>query len=98
MAKSIVISKEMWTPQSFLAQLTGNTICFDGYDDELRDILDENGFSNLWDYPLDEIDEAIESGMPVVLVETSYLNDDYEIVPEYRWFQVPEDFLRREVR
>ena len=68
----------------------------DGKEGEVRDILDKAGYDNLWDYPLDEIDHIVENNLSVVLVDTTYIanNDDGDViqVPEYRWFQVPEDW------
>jgi hypothetical protein len=44
----------------------------------------------LWDYPLDEIDHIVENELNVVLVDTSYVDDDTcELVNEYRWFEIP---------
>ena len=53
--------------------------------DALRAYLDNNGKSELWDYPLSEIDELLEHGTPVVLVYFD-LN-----MGEVRWFELPEE-------
>lgn len=59
-----------------------------GKKDELRIILDLWGFEEIWDRPLSEIDEVVESGSPVVLVDCSY-SENRNLVKEYRWFELP---------
>ena len=54
--------------------------------DELRELLDDNGLSNLWDYPLDEIDHIVENDLNVVLV---VFDTGCVTKREWRWFEFP---------
>lgn len=91
-------SKQLYSPQVFVEKLTGMCYGFDKDDtaSEIHSLLKHHGIENddriLFDYPLDEIDEIITNDVPVVLVDTTYINDKCEMVYEYRWFEVPEDF------
>jgi hypothetical protein len=88
----MVKSKQIYTTQSFCDTFLGFCPMVNGDEDELRLILDQDErFNDLWDYPLDEIEHIVENNLNVVLVDTSYVDDDtYELVTEYRWFEVPE--------
>lgn len=94
-----VRSKKIYSPQTFVEKLTGKCYGFDEDDTafEIHNLLRLNGVENegdhiLFDYPLDEIDEIVTNNVPVVLVDTTYINEEYELVHECRWFEVPEDF------
>ena len=69
------------SPDDYLSGLLGtNSIphvstCF-----ELREWLDQNGYSEYWDKPLSEIDEIVAQEQEVILVRDSKDN--------YRWFEV----------
>lgn len=96
-----VKSTELYSPQAFVEALTGKCYCFnqDNTVEEIHRLLKINGVENdtdktLWDYSLDEIDEIVENNVPVVLVDTTYINEDCEMVYEYRWFEVPESFRK----
>lgn len=87
----MVKSKQIYTVQGYCDTFLGFCPIVNGDKDELRNILDNEGYANsLWDYPLDEIDHIVENELNVVLVDTSYIDDDtYELVNEYRWFEIP---------
>lgn len=90
----MVASKKLWTPQTFVEAITGRCYIMSGSDDVglISRLLEENGYGNLWDYPIDEIDHIVEQSIPVVLVDCLvYLDykDQYE--HEYRWWEIPED-------
>lgn len=88
-----VKSKEIYNTQRFCEEFLNFTPVIRGDEDELRHILDEKGYDtfNLWDYPLDEIDHIVENELNVVLVNTTYIDPGTnEIIPEYRWFEVPD--------
>lgn len=95
---SCVKSTGIYSPQAFVEMLTGNCYRFDKDDTtaEIHYLLRINGVEvsdrPLFDYPLDEIEEIVENEVPVVLVDTTYINDSCDMVHEYRWFEVPEDF------
>lgn len=91
-----VLSKDIYSPQNYIEAVTGNYYIFRNDTTiykEIRTLLGLNGFENLWDYPLTEIDHIVENKINVVLVDVS----DYDIetgkwIKEYRWFEVPENF------
>ena len=90
----MVVSKKLWTPQTFVEAITGKCYIIKGDDDVglISRLLEENDFGNLWDYPIDEIDHIVENSIPVVLIDCmvySEEKDQYE--HEYRWWEVPED-------
>ena len=85
----------IYSPQNFVEAITGNCYIFN--DDmtialQISLLLKQNGFDELWDYPLAEIDHIVENKLNVVLVDVSGFNEDGVWTPEYRWFQVPDDF------
>ena len=94
----MVKSKQIYNPQSFVGILTGYYYCFrkDDTAREIHDLLKKHNVETedcpLWDYPLDEIDHIVESNLNVVLVDCTYVDDNCELIKEYRWFEVPEDF------
>lgn len=96
------ICKDVYTPQTFLEEITGNCYTMDGDDDTItiHQILKQNGLENdttdtLWDYPLEEIDEVIEANTDVVLVEVCRFDENNTLVKEYRWFEIPDGFVER---
>ena len=87
---SVIKSKEIYSIQNFFETFFGFCPITTGDEDELRKLMDNNGLENLWDYPLDEIEEIIENDIPVVLVDTSFINEKGEICREYRWVEIPD--------
>lgn len=91
-----VLSKDIYSPQSFIEAVTGNYYIFRNDTtilDEIDTLLCLNYLENLWNYPLTEIEHIVENKINVVLVDVS----DYDAktgnwIKEYRWFEVPEDF------
>lgn len=92
----MVLSKRLWTPQTFLERITDKCYIINGDNDIefIHDVLIGEGFEDddlpIWDYPLDEIDEIVENDVDVVLVECCYFDDDDKLQREYRWFEVPD--------
>ena len=94
---NLIRSEKIYSPQSYCETIFGKTFRFNGDEGELRNFLDKNGRNDLWDYPLNEIDHVIENEIPVILVDTTYIDDETgEMVYEYRWFQVPENYWDKE--
>ena len=91
---SPVFSDRVQTPEEYFKVFFDLTPTIKGRKNEVREILDSAGYSNLWDRPLSEIDEVLESGEPVVLVNCSYVEDG-ELVQEFRWFETPEAKLKK---
>lgn len=58
--------------------------------DKLYGYMEQAGLTDLWDYPIDEIDHITENSGTVVLVTDS--------TGAARWFEVPEDLNIQEVK
>ena len=86
---SVIKCKEQISPQNYCGEYFKVCPIFTGEKDELRSLLDKNGHSELRDFALDEVELVVASSTPVVLVDTTYIDDDCNIVPELRWFQIP---------
>jgi hypothetical protein len=89
-----VLSDHAWSPQKFVEAITGNTYTIDGDDDVglVAHLLETNGYSDLWDYPLSEVEHIIEHGYNVVLVDCLVWSEKKgQFVHEYRWWEVPDD-------
>lgn len=89
-----VASNNIYSIQSFCDEFLGFCPMIRGDRDELRMLMDNAGYEELWDYPLNEIDEVLEHGSKVVLVDTSYVdkvNGEYQTVREYRWVEIGEE-------
>lgn len=89
-----VLSKEVYSPQHYVEAVTGNYYIFRNDAtilDDIQNLLRMNGFENLWNYPLTEIEHIVENKINVVLVDVSDFENDVWTT-EYRWFEVPEDF------
>lgn len=93
---NLVKSKDIYNPQSYVSAVTG--VCYflkhekHPYE-EIKEILGYyHDYENLCDYPLMEIEHIVKNEITVVLVDVShYERDNY--ITEYRWFEVPEDFV-----
>ena len=90
----MVVSKKLWTPQTFVEAITGKCYIIEGDDDVglISRLLEENDCSELWDYPMDEIDHIVENSIPVVLIDCMvYSEERQQYEHEYRWWEIPED-------
>lgn len=97
----MVLTNKVYTTQSFLEAITGNHYVLNDIDNDLEfihNVLYNEGYEDdedhtLWDYLLTDIDEIIHNELNVVLVEVGYFDSDYELIKEYRWFEVPEECI-----
>ena len=89
--QGIVCSDRLYSTQEYCDKFFGVCPTLKKCEDELRNFLDDNGYSDLWDYPLSEVDEILEHETSVVLVDTSYINDKSETIQELRWFEIPTE-------
>ena len=88
----MVKSNEIYSIQSFCDEFLDFCPMITGNKGELRDLLDDCGYDDLWDYPLNEIDHIVENNLDVVLVDCTYIDDDtFQQVAEYRWVEIPEE-------
>lgn len=97
MATKALAYDKVISPQNYLQLVTNKCFIVNG-DDQLRqveEILAQEGYDNLWNYPLNEMDEIMlhncEDGTRYVLVEISNINSKYEQEMLYRWFELPFD-------
>ncbi len=91
----MVKSEKIYSPQNYLESVTGNCYIISGENDIelIQTILAENGYDELWDYPLSEINHIVENNLNVVLVDCMVVNEETDqFEHQYRWFEVPEDF------
>ena len=59
----MVKSDVIYSPQNFVEEVTGKCYIFQNQDTvfEIQELLKFNGYDDLWDYPLSEIDEISPS-------------------------------------
>lgn len=86
----MVKSEKIYSVQGFCDEFLGFCPIIYGYKGELRDLLDDNGYDSLWDYPLSEIDHIVENELDVVLVDCSYTMP-FEHIMDYRWVEIPKE-------
>lgn len=89
-----VISRKLWTPQEYVEAITGKCYIINDDNDSItiRQVLEANGYPNVWDYMLDEINNIPENVRQIVLVDCLIWNEhEGQYVHSYRWFQVPDD-------
>ena len=94
----MVKSEQIYSPQNYLDEVTGNCYIHDGDNDIefIEKILYQNGYE-LWNYPMSEIDHIVENEIDVVLVDCMIWNESKEEFEHcYRWFEVPEGFEKDE--
>lgn len=102
MSVKCVQSLKVYSPQDFVEKLTGYYYGFDKDNtvEEIHTLLKKHGIETeavpLLDYPLDEIEEIVANEVPVVLVDTTYINDNYEMAVEHRWFEIPSGLFEEE--
>lgn len=90
-----VLSNDIYSPQNYIETITSNYYVFRNdmtILEGIENLLRLNGYLNIWNYPLTEIDHIVENNLNVVLVDVS----DYDIksgdwVADFRWFEVPEE-------
>lgn len=85
----MVKSEKVYSIQNFCDKFLNFCPIIEGERNELRDLLNENGFYNLWDYPLSEIDHIVKNELNVVLVDCTYINENCELVQDLRWVEIP---------
>lgn len=79
--KTNVKSNIIYSPQNYLEALTGKCYIIHGREPVLKQvcrILKENNLP--------------AKSYPIVLVDCSEFTEDMRLVPQYRWFRVPDNF------
>lgn len=95
----MIVSRKMFTPFEYLDAVTGHPNILSGNDDvaSIEAILEREGYEAVWNFPLDEVEEALEHGQDVVLVDCRVWSEETkQMEHEYRWFEVPFIFMREE--
>ena len=88
--KSPIVFNGILSVEEYLLLITGKHYDLSAPNrfEEIADILRLEGHNDLWDFPLDEIDEVIEAETSVILVRVPSLNEQGEEEIFYRWFEV----------
>lgn len=87
MSNRLVKCKNVFSAQNYLELITGKCYLLDCHTDDMhqiKEILKANNITDIRNYPLNEIEEVIKNGKPVVLVELLSVNNG----KEYRWFEI----------
>ena len=97
----MILTNTVYSPQVFVEKLTDKCYLFHSDNDaeHIHELLMMKGLededSPLWDYPLSEIEHIVKNNINVVLVEIVYFDEDDAFQREYRWFEVPEEYVDR---
>lgn len=60
--------------------------------EEMAEIMRETGNDDLWDFPIEDIEEILENDTPVVLVDVYGTTiDDNTMHHVHRWFELPDN-------
>ena len=97
MENSIIKSKGIYSPQSYLEIVTGNCYILSNeipIVTEIENILKTGGF-NTQNYSLTETAKALQNGKPIVLVDCTDIYENSEMIHECRWFCVPDNFQEK---
>lgn len=92
----MVKSESIFSPQTYLEKVTGKCyiVCSDtisGLIDKIERVLFENGYKQMRNFQLAEIDKVVSSGADVVLVELSGEDRCRKWNTVFRWFEIPKD-------
>ena len=87
----MVKSNTVYSLSQFCNRFLEIKTCIERGHTTIRDVLDQNGFENLWDYPISEIDHLVEHDLDVVLVDASYVDESGRWIKDVRWVEVPCD-------
>lgn len=85
----LVKSKYIYSPQNYCNDFYNLCPIFKGEKDELQKFLRANNIK-FKSVPLEKIHVVLAYDLPVVLVNTTYINERGEICYEYTWFTVPK--------
>lgn len=86
-----------FSPQSYMEIVTGNYYCLNSDNDDVTQtkiILKQNGFANLKNYALNELDKAIKRGKDIILVEFYSFSGARE---ELRWCELPDGITDEQI-
>lgn len=89
-----VLSKDIYSPQSFVEAITGKYYIFNidnSIFEEIQTLLCLNGYTNLWNGSVADIDYVVKNNLDVVLVDISDFDEKMgKWVQEYYWFEIPK--------
>ena len=86
----MIKSDDVYTLDYFCDKFLGIKPSIKEVQGEIRQVLDEYGFSGLWDYPLMEADHILLHNIDCVLVSSWYKNDAGVRGNEVRWVELPD--------
>lgn len=90
-----VKSEKIYSPQNYLLAMTGNCYIYPhdmSVIEFIESVLNDSFEEEYWSYPLSEIDHILENNLNVVLVDCTDIDENGDLKPEYRWFEVSENF------
>lgn len=92
--ETIIKSNTIYSPQAYLEIVTGNCYGFLMEVPILKQIENVLKHYNLpiKSYTLKETETALRQRKPMILVDCRDVDDNSNIITEYRWFNVPNDF------
>lgn len=92
----LVKSDKIYSAEEYVRSILNEEYIKFGTDDLkwIEMCLENEGLQDeLWSFELIEIDEIVENKHDVILVKLHYLDINNNVQTEYRWFQVPDDFV-----
>lgn len=93
----IIKSNGIYSPQRYLEAVTGNCYILSN---EIPVLTEIENFLRIGDfdthnYSLKETAKALQKGKPIVLVDCTDIDENSKMIPEYRWFCVPDNFIEK---
>ena len=85
----LVKSKDIYSPANYCLDFYGSSPYFKGEKNELQNFLKARNIK-FKSFALEKIHVVVAYDLPVVLVNTTYINERGEICYEYTWFTVPK--------
>lgn len=92
----MIIYDKVLNPRAYVEIITGSYYILNADDQyaETKSVLKQNGFDNLCDYSLMEVEKPNGADKRFVLVEFVNLTEDNKMDYQYRWCELPECITR----
>jgi hypothetical protein len=85
------INKTVLTAEEYVMFITEKSHTLNTKEDDeiqIEKILNDEGY-DIWSYPLDEVDEAMENNDHIALVKLNHYRNGKVSYSEHRWYEVP---------
>ena len=88
----MIIYDKILNPRTYVEIITGCYYILNADDQyaEAKSVLDRQGFGNLCNYPLTEVEKLNDANKKFVLVEFVNLTENNKMDYQYRWCELPE--------